>query len=81
MKKLFLVLTLAVLGSRAIASPWVQKLKPIYRGGRLDWCLDYGSNCGQPVVNEYCKSFGLKGTKYFKQIHQVHGLIRESRSR
>lgn len=71
MKKLFVVLTLAVLGSQAIASPWVQKLKPTYRGDRLDWCLDYGSNCGQPVVNEYCKSMGLRGTQYFKQASNI----------
>jgi len=31
---------------------------PYYRGYRVDWCLEWGSNCGQKAANIACKIYG-----------------------
>ncbi|MCB0418097.1 MAG: hypothetical protein KDD39_10625 [Bdellovibrionales bacterium] len=64
--KVFLLLAV-FLGSQMQASPWVRRDKPTYRGDRLDWCYNFGTGCGQTVVNEYCKTLGMTGSKYFTQ--------------
>jgi hypothetical protein len=32
--------------------------KPMAGGRRLDWCLTWATNCGQPAADFYCKSKG-----------------------
>jgi hypothetical protein len=34
--------------------------QPRFRGTRIDWCLTYGTNCGQPAATVACKVFGYR---------------------
>lgn len=66
MTQAFLLVALFAAG-QIQAGPWVKLDKPKYRGDRLDWCLTFGANCGQPVVNKYCQTLGHAGSQYFAQ--------------
>jgi hypothetical protein len=44
----------------------VKYSKPMSGNWRLDWCLDYGANCGKPAADYYCKSKGHDHSISFK---------------
>lgn len=33
---------------------------PLFHGQRLDYCSQWGKNCGMPVAHQYCKMMGYK---------------------
>src|SRR5262245_1234286 len=48
---------------------------PAWKGGRLDWCMQYrnvfgqaprATSCGAPVADEFCRSKGFKGHLYVR---------------
>lgn len=44
----------------------VHYVKPMAGKRRLDWCLDYGTGCGKPAANFYCKAKGHDKAVNFK---------------
>jgi hypothetical protein len=44
---------------------------PTYKGHLLDWCLNWGSACGAPAANAWCKSKGYDGAEAFKLWEDV----------
>jgi hypothetical protein len=44
---------------------------PAYKGHLLDWCLNWGSDCGAPAANAWCKSKGYDGAEAFKLWENV----------
>lgn len=54
-----------VLGFSANLVEAAQKtfVSPKFGGNRLDWCLNWGTGCGEPAATAWCKSVG-----YFKSI-------------
>ena len=34
--------------------------EPKIDGTRVDWCLSWGTDCGQPAANEFCRRPGLQ---------------------
>lgn len=39
--------------------------KPKHGANRLDWCLNWGTDCGKPVANAFCKAKGYEKAKAF----------------
>ena len=35
---------------------------PTWKGYRLDVCLQWGTNCGKPAADAYCKTKGFSGS-------------------
>jgi hypothetical protein len=59
-----ILLCAAASGGAALA---VEKVfpKPKQGGDRLDWCLNWGTDCGKPVAEVFCKAKGYaKSTGY-----------------
>ena len=40
--------------------------KPRWFDDRLDWCLNWGSECGQPAANNFCKHRRFTGARDFE---------------
>lgn len=38
---------------------WVLQ-QPLFRGSRIDWCLTWASNCGDPAATVACKLAGFR---------------------
>lgn len=38
---------------------------PQFKYNNLDWCMDFGSNCGAPAADYYCKLLGYTGASSF----------------
>ena len=34
---------------------------------RLDWCREFGTNCGQPAADAFCKAHAFARSVYFRQ--------------
>lgn len=45
----------------------MQFSNPMYKGMRLDVCLTYGSDCGQPAADAFCRSKDYSYAQSFKQ--------------
>lgn len=50
-------------------------MRPSYRGYRLDWCYRWGTSCGRPPANTFCKRMGYRGVLAYKIQHDI-GLTR-----
>jgi hypothetical protein len=59
-------------GDKAIAV-FYDPLHPA--GNRLDWCLTWGTQCGQPAADEFCRRRGFRLATSFSQAPRV-GLTR-----
>jgi hypothetical protein len=44
---------------------------PRINGTRLDWCLVFGEQCGQPAADEFCRHQGFKAALRFEIEHMV----------
>jgi hypothetical protein len=44
---------------------------PKIDGTRLDWCLVFGEQCGQPAADEFCRRQGFKASLRFEIEHMV----------
>lgn len=57
--------------SLALAAPSLAETKsypdPMYKGARLDFCRVWGSECGQPAADAFCKKKGFASAATFKQ--------------
>jgi hypothetical protein len=40
--------------------------EPRIKGNRLDWCLGWGKECGQPAADEFCRQQGYKSALRFE---------------
>lgn len=45
--------------------PVVTIVQPRYNGYRLDWCQTFGTNCGAPAADLYCRKLGYAGLHSF----------------
>ena len=45
--------------------------EPRIEGNRLDWCLGWGKECGQPAADEFCRFKGYKSALRFEVAHMV----------
>jgi hypothetical protein len=51
----------------------VQFPNPSWKGKRLDRCREFGTNCGAPVADAFCKSKGFRTYQYFRTDAQGSG--------
>ncbi len=52
--------------------------KPVWKGHALDWCLNWGADCGKPAADKYCQSGGYdKSTDFvfWENLGQTTRLI------
>jgi hypothetical protein len=40
--------------------------KPMFNGNRLDWCLKWSTDCGQPAADAFCKAQGYQHAVAFE---------------
>ena len=40
---------------------------PMFNGTRLDWCYGWGTSCGQPAADAFCKSKDRPGVAQFEK--------------
>ncbi|MEX0851880.1 MAG: hypothetical protein WD036_01150 [Bauldia sp.] len=55
----FLATALFVLSSAAALAETSQFVSPSVRGVRLDWCAHFGSDCGKPAADLFCREIGF----------------------
>ncbi len=58
MKKRLFFLSLFILLSFNTFADVEEYFRPQIDGIRLDWCLSYGSDCGEPVAYKWCIDHG-----------------------
>lgn len=56
-----------------IAQGLVRFEKPMYQGYRLDWCLGWASNCGEPAASAWCKTKNYNGANSWQQAPDIGG--------
>ncbi len=39
---------------------------PVWRNSNLDWCLNWGTDCGKPAADAFCKAKGFSEALYFQ---------------
>jgi len=59
----FVAVVVLMVASGSLAA--VRLNKPGYNGSPLDWCREYGRNCGKPAAEAFCKSMGYKKVASF----------------
>ena len=54
--------------SNAAAEPYTAKIfyNPMHQGYRLDWCLKWGEECGEPAAQAWCKQQRYDRAKEWK---------------
>lgn len=53
-------------------SPTIRTFRrPKWQGDRLDWCLNWGRDCGKPAANAYCKKRGFDSAVGFKKASNI----------
>ena len=45
--------------------------RPTVQGVRVDWCLVWGNECGQPAADAFCRSRGFARAREFSQVVDV----------
>jgi hypothetical protein len=46
--------------------PWKRtRQNPVWKGYRLDLCLTWGTNCGKPAADAYCRNQGFSDSFYY----------------
>jgi hypothetical protein len=62
----------AAMGGTALA---VEKTfpKPKQGGDRLDWCLNWGTDCGKPAADAFCKAKGYDKSNDFAEAPDIGG--------
>jgi len=45
--------------------------EPRINGNRLDWCLSWGKECGQPAADEFCRKKEFGSALSFEMAHQI----------
>jgi hypothetical protein len=73
MKSAFLAITTATLAFFSTNTAQADFLSQVYKqpkinGVHLDWCLNWGTDCGKPAADAFCetKTAGLSGSKSFE---------------
>lgn len=56
-----------------IGSGLVRFEKPMHQGYRLDWCLTWGSNCGEPAASAWCKTKKFDRANCWKPALDIGG--------
>lgn len=44
---------------------------PMINGNRLDWCLNWAADCGQPAADAFCRSQGFDHSSGFDQAVDI----------
>jgi hypothetical protein len=44
---------------------------PALAGNRVDWCLHWGSSCGAPAANEFCRRVGYGHASAFSKANNI----------
>ncbi len=44
---------------------------PALAGNRVDWCLHWGSSCGAPAANEFCRRVGYSHASAFSKADNI----------
>jgi hypothetical protein len=47
--------------------------KPKQGGDRLDWCLNWGTDCGKPAADAFCKAHGYDKSNDFAEAADIGG--------
>jgi len=45
--------------------------KPRIRGARLDWCREWGVNCGKPAADAFCRARGFRAASRFEIANDI----------
>ncbi|HET7714149.1 MAG TPA: hypothetical protein VFK86_00830 [Bauldia sp.] len=45
--------------------------KPMFNGNRLDWCANWGADCGKPAAQAWCVAQGFKGVESFSKDPRI----------
>ena len=45
--------------------------RPKWQGDRLDWCLNWGRNCGKPAADAYCRERGFDTAVDFQKDSNI----------
>ncbi len=56
----------AASGPAWIGAGLVQYREPMYQGSRLDWCLQWGRQYGEPVATVWCRRQGFDQANSWK---------------
>ncbi len=64
------MLVLVALGSPAAAET-IKIDSPSIDGHRLDWCYQWGTQCGKPAADAFCRSIGHHGATAFPQAKDI----------
>lgn len=67
----FLLLIALCLSPIAWSDAAVRLDNPMFRSYRLDWCKDWGTNCGKPAADQYCKNLGYASSISFAIAHDI----------
>jgi hypothetical protein len=47
--------------------------KPMWKGDRLDWCLNWSTGCGKGAADTFCQKAGLQSAVKFAQASNIGG--------
>jgi hypothetical protein len=47
---------------------------PKWKGYRLDWCVNWSEDCGQPAADAFCKAKGFEYATHFAQDPRIGSL-------
>ena len=45
----------------------------MWKGDRLDWCLNWSTGCGKGAADTFCQKAGLQGAVKFAQASNIGG--------
>ena len=45
--------------------------KPMFNGNRLDWCANWGADCGKPAAEAWCLAQGFAGVDKFSKDPRI----------
>ena len=71
MNKVFLQLLLIMSVSFPAYSDVQEFIQPQVDGVRLDWCLSWGADCGEPVAYKWCINQGYNKPIYWEKEKNI----------